>query len=228
MKLPPLSKLLIAVILSSLSIFSKNIFLQAGIILIIFIIFLIGKISILQSLRRVKYILPLLLPIFIIQAFFYNGAYKFYDFGVPEIFLSRMHLINFGAVHLVNKAGLILAFILTARLFICILLALLLASSYIADYIRLFTRLKIPFKFSFMVLITIRFIPVFRDEIRNIFLAMSARGLFFKSNFFARIFAFRKLCIPVIFSAFRRAKTLSAASEGRLVFACEKRGSYKP
>ncbi|MDR2456980.1 MAG: energy-coupling factor transporter transmembrane protein EcfT [Clostridiales Family XIII bacterium] len=227
MNFPPLLKLLIAIILSSLSIFSKNIFFQIGIIFIIFIIYLVGKIPISQSLKRAKYLFPFLIPIFIIQAFFYNGVYNFSDFGLPETFLHSAYLINFSSIHLINKLGLILSFILTSRLFICILLGLLLASSHISDYIRLFTKMKIPFAFSFMVLITFRFIPIFRDEIKITFSAMSSRGLFFKNNFFARIFAFRKLCIPIIFSANRRAKMLSDASEGRLIFSTEKRGVYK-
>ena len=91
-------------------------------------------------------------------------------------------------------------------------------------------KLKVPVaEMAMMLMIALRFIPIFMEELDKIMKAQIARGADFESgNIFKRAKAMVPLLVPLFISAFRRANDLAMAMEARCYRGGEGRTKMKP
>lgn len=154
--------------------------------------------------RVVGYLKPyfsLLLILFVAQVIFTPGG---------EVLLSA------GPVRLLGTRGLMLGASVVLRLFVVIAAAILLTTTNSRDFISGMVQWKVPYEIAFMVSVTIRFLPIFRDEFVNVITAVQLRGVELKQVPWGRkIDLFRRLFFPVVYGAILKAQQLSVAMEAR-------------
>lgn len=82
--------------------------------------------------------------------------------------------------------------------------------------------------FAIIIALTLRLVPTFIEEARNIMEAQASRGLDFKhSGFFRKITVLISLLIPLISSIFQRANEMAIAMEARGYNPFKKRSAYQ-
>lgn len=202
MKLDPRTKLLIIICITTLALIYNTpgrllpLF-TATIILLLF--FRIDLVGIWGSLRK---FLPLILTLFFIQAIFLRGGQV---------------LFSIGSVSLITDQGLAAGASVVLRLGIVGVVAVLLTSSTNSrDFILGLVQWKVPYEIAFMVSVTIRFLPVLREEMSNIITAVQLRGVELKKvPWREKIGFYRSLFFPVVYGVMLKARQLSVAMEAR-------------
>lgn len=157
------------------------------------------------DLKRVAgYLKPylfLLLILFLAQCIFTPGG---------EVLLAA------GSVRLLGTRGLILGSSVVLRLLVVVAAAILLTTSNSRDFISGLVQWKVPYEIAFMVSITIRFLPIFRDEFVNVVTAVQLRGVELKKvPWGMKIDLFRRLFFPLVYGAILKAQQLAVAMEAR-------------
>lgn len=79
----------------------------------------------------------------------------------------------------------------------------------------LMTTLRVPYRLAYAFYASLRYIPVFENEARNILNAHAVRGAGLDEGLFARFRLIRRLTVPLLVSGLRRAKSSAIAMEGR-------------
>ena len=129
---------------------------------------------------------------------------------------SGAPLLSIHGFSLITDSGLQTAIIVSLRLLIIILGALVLVSGEPRDYLLSLTSLKVPYEIAFMTLAALRFLPMLREEAADVLCAAQMRGLRVKKAGLKRqLSAYRSIVLPVIAGALRRAENLSIAMEAR-------------
>lgn len=77
------------------------------------------------------------------------------------------------------------------------------------------TILRIPYRFAYAFYASLRYIPVFENEARNIMNAHAVRGAGLEEGLLARLRLVKRLTVPLLASGLRRAKNSAIAMEGR-------------
>jgi len=77
------------------------------------------------------------------------------------------------------------------------------------------TTLRVPYRFAYAFYASLRYIPVFEDEARNILNAHAVRGAGLGQGFLGRFRLVRRLTVPLLAGGLRRAKNAAIAMEGR-------------
>lgn len=145
--------------------------------------------------------LLLLLILFLAQCIFTPGG---------EVLLAA------GSLRLVGSRGLLLGTSVVLRLLIVIAAAILLTTSNSRDFISGLVQWKVPYEIAFMVAVTIRFLPLFRDEFVNAVTAVQLRGVELKKvSWGKKMTLFRQLFFPLVYGAILKAQQLSIAMEAR-------------
>ncbi|HWP98704.1 MAG TPA: energy-coupling factor transporter transmembrane component T [Syntrophomonadaceae bacterium] len=152
-----------------------------------------------------------------------GGYLKPYFFLLLILFLAQCIftpggevLLRVGSVNILGTRGLILGTGVVLRLLIVVAVAILLTTSNSRDFISGLVQWKVPYEIAFMVSITIRFLPIFRDEFVNVVTAVQLRGVELKQVPWAKkLDLFKRLLFPVIYGTILKAQQLSIAMEAR-------------
>ncbi len=201
MNLDPRTKLIIALCITTLAIIYNT----AGALLLLLvatvgILFLFG-IDLRQVAISLKPYFYLLLVLFLAQCIFTPGG---------EVLLA------IGPVRLLGSKGLLLGISVVLRLLVVIAAAILLTTGNSRDFITGLVQWKVPYEIAFMVSVTIRFLPIFRDEFINVVTAVQLRGVELKQvPWGKKVNLFRHLFFPVVYGAILKAQQLSVAMEAR-------------
>ena len=127
-----------------------------------------------------------------------------------------------------TDAGFHTAALVCLRLLIIILSALIVVAGETRDYLLALTQCKVPYEIAFMVLAALRFLPMLREEAKDVLCATQMRGLRVKKAGLRRqSAAYISIILPVISGAVRRAEKLSIAMEARGFRAYQKRTSMR-
>lgn len=200
-KLDPRTKLVITLGITSLAIFYDN-----PVKLLILLLCAAGLLPVFGvDFKRlacsIKPYLFLLLILFVVQVVFTPGGDT---------------LLAWGPLRLAGTRGLVLGSTVVLRLLIVIAAGILLTTSNSRDFISGLVQWKIPYEIAFMVSVTIRFLPVFKDECVNVVTAVQLRGVEFKRvEWGKKIDLFRCLFMPLVYGALIKAQELSIAMETR-------------
>ncbi len=164
-----------------------------------------------RMIMRFEKLLPLLLVMLIIQSVFTAGG---------EV------LFSFGGINILTSKGIDSALCILFRLLTFFSSAMILVTSSSKDYVLALVQLKIPYEIAFMVLVALRFLPVFIEEIKDTLVAMQLRGVDLRSipwrrkiKFYTQFFA------PLLTSVMIKAHHLAITMEAR-AFRVYRRRTY--
>lgn len=204
-KLNPLTKLLV-LILYSISIFLfDSLFIElACLLLILVIIWAIGSRS-LWSFLRSRYLVSFSLLIFIIQVIFTRDGETL--LSIPMYFFS----ID------ITLTGILIGLIVTFR-FLTIILAsaIFVVTTDPNELAYSLMQAGLPYRFGFMLVTAMRFIPVFESEANTVRCAQRARGLGIDEGDIKGVMRSVKFTLmPLIVSALSKVDVLVISMEGR-------------
>ena len=115
---------------------------------------------------------------------------------------------------------------LTALLIIIFSATIVISSSY-REIVQGLVQLKIPYEIAFMVSVGIRFLPMLRNEFKDVMTAIQLRGVDFKKiPIKKRVRVYSYVFTPVVAGAIKKAQKLSIAMETRAFRAFPNRTSY--
>lgn len=202
MNLDPRTKLVIIICISTLALIYNTpgclLLLFAGMIMLL-LIFQVRIIYIWGSLRK---LLPLVLTLFLLQAVFLPGGKT---------------LLSIGHIPLLTEKGLAAGASVVLRLGIICTIAVLLTSSVNSrDFVTGLVQWKVPYRIAFMVYVTMRFLPILRDDMSNMVTAVQLRGVDLKKvPWREKIGLYRCMFFPLVYGAILKAQQLSLSMEAR-------------
>ncbi|TEB08077.1 Energy-coupling factor transporter transmembrane protein EcfT [Pelotomaculum schinkii] len=209
--LDPRTKIVIIICLSTLAVFLNEP--RPLLLLFVFtlVVLLLMRINFFRMVMRFKKLLPLLLLMLIIQSVFTAGG---------EVMLS------FQGVNILTTNGIHSSLSILFRLLTFFSSAMIILTSNSKDYVLALVQLKIPYEIAFMVLVALRFLPVFIEEIKDTLVAMQLRGVDLqripwrhKIKFYTHLFA------PLLSSVMLKAYQLAITMEAR-AFRVYRRRTY--
>lgn len=209
MKLDPRTKLLLIATLTTLAVFALDVFYLMAVLLTTIIVNILLKADILSAIKRLKTIISLIIFIAIVQSLTVKE-------GASLIKIANFNLITTGG--LLNGAEFAL------RMGIIIFASVIASTEKGRGMIDALIKLKIPYEIAFMVSVTIRFIPVFRNEFAARLTALKLRGIDIKKlKFNKKLKAYSYLLAPAVTGSMLKSRTLAAAMESRGFRAYKKR-----
>lgn len=201
MRLDPRTKMVMVICLTSLALMYNTpgqllLILAVTVALLIIFSFKPGAIW-----GYLKPFLSLMLFLFIIQSIFSPG---------------NQVLFSVGAVPLLTVEGIIAGASVVLRIIVITAAAMLFTTFSSRDFILGLVQWKVPYELAFMVLIALRFLPVFRDELINVVTAVQLRGVELKKvPWGQKIAMYRRLAFPVVYRTMLKAEQLAVAMEAR-------------
>ena len=211
--LDPRVKLLLMIVYSTAALAVQSPVALLTLLSLSLITILAGRVSLKDVWMKLRALFGLIATLFLLQCLFDRG-------GEPLLVISELKVVT--------VSGFQTAVLVNLRLLIIILSALIVATGETRDYLLAMNQLKVPYEIAFMVLAALRFLPMLREEARDILSAAQMRGLRIKkAGLKAQTGAYISLVIPVVAGAIRRAEQLSIAMEARSFRALPKRTSMR-
>ena len=165
--------------------------------------------SLLQRLRR---FLPLLVVISLLHLLFVQT-------GEALVLIRGYRVITSG--------GIMRGAITLVRFFVILCSAAVMGNENIRRVLAALTKLRIPYLFSFMLMIALRFIPSFQSSFSDAIIALQLRGVDLnKLSFRRKIRMYGDLLLPVVADAVVKSRQLAIVMEARGFGAFDKRTSY--
>ena len=172
-----------------------------ALLVLVLVLLIAGGVKPTEIWRKMRGFLGLVATLFVLQCIFNRNGDA---------------LISMSGVALITDAGLQTALLVTLRLLIIILGALIVATGEARDYLLSLTTLRVPYEIAFMALTALRFLPMLRDEARDVFYAAQMRGLRVKkAGLRKQLSAYSFIMLPVVAGAIQRAEQISIAMEAR-------------
>lgn len=201
MKLDPRTKIVIVLCLSVLALLYNTpwrllLLLSMTLTLLMFMQLKLGR-----FLKSLKKFMPLLIMLLVVQSIFTRGGAA---------------LLSIGALPLLTSKGLELGTCIVLRMMVVIASAGLLTTSNSRDIVLGLVHWKVPYEIAFMFSVSLRFLPMFQEEMINLVTAVQLRGVELKKVPWGRkITLYRRLFFPVVYGALEKAQQLSIAMEAR-------------
>ena len=158
----PRTKLAIVALLSTLGLIYKDLLSLVIILSVAILIALALNSNFISVVSRLKKLLGLILVIAIIQSIFIKEGNS---------------VISLGSVSLLTDIGIMKATEFILRLMIIIVSSVILTTSTSREIIQALIQMGLPYEIAFMVSISIRFLPLFKDEMRDMVVALQLRGI---------------------------------------------------
>ena len=211
--LDPRVKLLMLVGFSTAAQLTKDKLILLALCLVVLISILAGGIKLAFLWRSLRGLYGLIVVLFILQCLFNRKGET---------------LLSIGAFTLVTDMGLTMASILSMRLLVFVLSALIISNGDSRDYLLAFTKLKIPYEIAFMVLLAIRFLPMLREESHDVLCAAQMRGLRVKNiGLRKQITAFISVVTPITARTIQQSEQISIAMDARAFRAYPQRSNMR-
>ena len=141
-----------------------------------------------------------------------------------------MHLQpqRLGAFTLVTTGGVSAAAAVALRLLIVLLSALIILTGQRRDYLLALLQLGLPYEICFMVLAGLHFLPLLREESRDVMYAVQMRGTRVQGTSLKnRLGVYLRVAVPIVAGAIRRSEQMSVAMETRAFRSRPKRTSMR-
>jgi len=200
-RLDPRVKLFLLAGLSAAALAAPQLAALPALLVVVLLVLLGGRVKPSEIWMKLRGIFGLIVSLFLLQCLFNR---------------SGDALLSVSGFGLVTDLGLRTAVFVSLRLLIIVLSALIVSTGEARDYLLSLTSLKVPYEIAFMVLAALRFLPMLREEARDVFCAAQMRGLQIKkAGLKKQLSAYLGLTIPVVAGAIHRAESLSIAMEAR-------------
>lgn len=203
-KLNPLVKLIASFLLCVACFIVDHHYFVAGVILLVLLLACVaGRDVLKRSVRMLKTLVKFSLLLFVLQVLFIRE-------GTVLLHLPFQLVIT--------DVGLSFSLLFVLRLFAATMpLGLMLSITQMSDLTNvLVEKVGLPYKYAFALMTTIRFIPLFSQEMAGIMEAQTARGVEFDTkNFFKKIRLLLPLCVPLLISSVRKIDGAAVSAELR-------------
>lgn len=211
-KVDPRSKLVIILVLSSLALIYDDVIILLLILFVSFLISILMKSNLTDVVFKLKKIIILMFSIAVVQSLFVK-------IGNP--------ILKLGSITIITDYGIIKALEFILRISIIIVSATILATSTSREIVQGLVQWKCPYEIAFMVSIAIRFLPIFKEEMTDMVVAIQLRGIDFKKiKFRQKIEVYRYIMLPIVTNSILKARDLSSSMEMRAFRAYSTRTSY--
>ncbi len=215
-RLNPLTKLLIAFLLCvACFICDRHLFVLGIIVLNLLLAGVAGKEVLLRSLNMLRALVKFSAFLFVIQILFVREG------------TALLHL-PFGLA--ITDRGLSFSLLFVLRLFAATMpIGLMLSVTRMSDLSNvLVEKVGIPYQYTFALTTTLRFIPLFSQEMAGIMEAQTARGVEFDTkNFFKKIRLLMPLCVPLLISSVKKIDGAAVSTELRGFHLRNRNSGYK-
>jgi energy-coupling factor transport system permease protein len=166
---------------------------------------------------RLRYVVGRLRSVFVFALIIAAAQLVFTFYGTLLFFLIPPLIPGFGPFFPITTSGVANAIILGLRLINIVLAsALFIATTDPTLFAVALTRLRIPYRYGFLLVLTLRLVPLFGQESSIVQNAQRTRGIPVDQGiirgFLTRI---RYTLLPLIFSALSRVDNLTLAMDGR-------------
>ena len=209
----PRTKLAIVALLSTLGLIYKDLLSLVFILSVAILIALALNSNFISVVSRLKKLLGLILVIAIIQSIFIKEGNS---------------VISPGSLSLLTDIGIMKATEFILRLMIIIVSSVILTTTTSREIIQALIQMGLPYEIAFMVSISIRFLPLFKDEMRDMVVALQLRGIDLKKiKLKEKLLTYKYLLLPITANSILRARELATAMEMKAFRAHPKRTSYK-
>ena len=206
------TKLAIVVSLSSIAVFIQHVYILLFILIISVILSVLFYGNFCKTISNTKRLWYIFFAIVILQSIFSRS-------GAVIFSVKGFTLLTVGG--LIKGAEFIL------RISIIIFSATIVISSSYREIVQGLVQLKIPYEIAFMVSVGIRFLPMLRNEFKDVMTAIQLRGVDFKKiPIKKRVRVYSYVFTPVVAGAIKKAQKLSIAMETRAFRAFPNRTSY--
>lgn len=212
-QMDPRTKLWCAFLLIALVSFVHSLLAFAICLLFCLVIQRVSQLSTPYVLRSFKAFLPLLAFIYIIEILFYYAP------GTQQTILWHWQFLS------ISREGILTSTITMIRVFfLYYLVSMLMFTTSLVDFTDGLEAIFAPLQkigiptnpFIMVLVIALKFVPIFVTEIERLIKAQTARGVRFdQGNIFQRARKIAPLLIPLFVSGFKRAQALSIAMEAR-------------
>jgi len=220
--LDPRTKLLMLSVSSFLSVAITDAFFLFFLFEIIIFFVLFSNIDLIKTWRYVKPTVLMIIPIFIIQLFFY------YDKTNPLLVLPE-NWGKIGNLVLISKASVEFAFSISFRILILALSSCLFSlTTDSSDFLYALRRIGIPYEIAFTTGLVIYFFPMVVSETTIVRMSLETRGVSLrKGNFKARLSTFRILVMSILMNFIEKSKYQAIAMDSRCFNMSKNRTSIK-
>lgn len=220
-RLDPRFKTLALVFLLSLSLLTNNYYTSILILVVVLIIIYLSRIKLLNFLASMKYILAMILLIFVMNIFVYSDGELIFEFFFIKIYTDAITQSLF--ISLRFTIVIILSFIYTSTTKANDI------SKAIYHLLKFLKVVKFPVnEVAIIISLALRFIPTFITDAYKLIDAQSVRGAkFYYGSFKERTKALISLIIPLFIKAFSHAEILAIAMEIRYYDPLKDRSEYK-
>lgn len=211
--LDPRTKLVIILILSTLAILYEDLLSLTLILTVTILAALYINSNFVSSVIKLRKLLGVMVAIAIVQSIFTRS-------GIP--------VMTLGGVSLVTDYGIIRALEFVLRLSIIIISSAIIITSSSREIVQGLIQMKVPYEIAFMVSLSIKLLPIFKDEMMDMVTALQLRGIDFKKiSITEKLKMYKYLFLPVITNSILKAKDLSVAMEMKGFRAMPQRTSYR-
>ena len=220
--LDPRTKLLMLLVTSFLSVAITDAWFLFFLLELIVIFVLFSNIDLAKTWRYIKPTVLMVIPIFIIQLFFY------YDKTNP-ILVTPESWGKIGNVVLISMGSVEFAFSISFRILILALASCLFSlSTDSSDFLHALRRIGIPYEIAFTTGLVIYFFPMVVTETAIVRTSLETRGVSLrKGNFKARLSTFRILIISILMNFIEKSKYQAIAMDSRCFNMSKNRSSLK-
>ncbi|NCA67356.1 MAG: energy-coupling factor transporter transmembrane protein EcfT [Clostridia bacterium] len=201
MKLDPRIKLLLIAMLTSLAVFAKDIVYLGAVALTALLLDIMLRANILDALKRIRHFLSLIVFIAVVQSLTVK---------------SGKSIVSIGNFTFISSAGLLNGAEFALRMGIIILASIIATTEKGRGMTDALIKLKLPYEIAFMVSVTIRFIPMFREEFASRLTALKLRGINIKKlNICKKVKVYTYLLSPTVAGSIIKSRELANAMEAR-------------
>ncbi|MHA1137618.1 MAG: energy-coupling factor transporter transmembrane component T family protein [Candidatus Thorarchaeota archaeon] len=208
-KVNPLLKLFLLVVLISGIMIYPSWRLSSILLVIVILLFRVSQVSLNLSRNRIKFIIIFSILLLLFQVLItVNG--KVLGFIIPQLntFGPFFPITDYGLERGLSIALRFLLIVLSSMLFVGVTDPTLLAHS--------LTRLRIPYRYSFALVISLRFLPLFDSENQIVRMAQKSRGIQPEVGGFRKILrTIQYTFFPLLVSSLSRVESLSISMDGR-------------
>lgn len=201
MRIDPRAKILLIVCLTTLAVIAFDIIYLAIVFCIALAVNIVLKTELLGALKKMRYLISLIIFISLVQSLTVKG-------GVPLLYIKN--------VIFVSTKGLLYGGEFALRMSIVIFSSLIAMSSGNREMIDGLIKMRIPYEIAFMASITLRFLPLLRDEFVNRLNALKLRGFDLKkSGLIKKLKIYSYLLAPTVSGSIIRSRELAESIETR-------------
>ncbi len=206
------TKLAVIICFSSTGVFIQHVYVLAGILALSLLCAFLSGAGLVKTLKATRGLWYLFFAIVVLQSIFlHRGA----------------ALLSIGNFSILTTGGILRGAEFLMRVSIIVFSASIITTSNYREVVQGLVQLKIPYDIAFMVSVAIRFLPLFRNEVRDTLTAIQLRGIeLSKIPFKKRLRVYSYIFMPVLSGAVRKAHTLSIVMETRAFRAYPSRTSF--